>query len=75
MFQTEDLKVTKNKLKQKRKIPISVKRKMKITHFSILSYTQNRKLENLAKFSFNSYFDSSCNLRCKNGKKLTQPII
>ena len=55
--------MTKNKLKQKRKTAISVKGKMKIPQFSILSYTQNRKLGNLAKFSVISNFDSSCNLR------------
>ena len=46
--------------------------KMKISEvskFSILTYTQNRKLGNLGKFSFSSNFDSSCNLRCKNNKK------
>ena len=75
MFKTEDLKMTKNKLKQKRKTAISVKGKMKIPQFSILSYTQNRKLGNLAKFSVISNFDSSCNLRWKNGKKLTEARI
>ena len=39
-----------------------------ISEFSILSYTQNRKLGNLGKCSFTSNFDSSCNLRCKNKK-------
>ena len=38
----------------------------------ILTYTQNRKLANLGKCSFTSSFDSSCNLRCKNDKKLTE---
>ena len=32
-----------------------------ISEFSILSYTQNRKLGNLGKCSFTSNFDSSCN--------------
>ena len=36
--------------------------------FSILTYTQSRKLENLGKFSFTSNFDSSCNLKGKNDK-------
>ena len=40
-----------------------------VSEFSILTYTQNRKLGNLGKFSFSSNFDSSCNLRCKNNKK------
>ena len=42
-----------------------------LSEFSILSYTQNRKLGNLGKCSFTSNFGSSCNLRCKNDKKLT----
>ena len=37
-----------------------------VSEFSILPYTQNRKLGNLGKCSFTSNFDSSCNLRCKN---------
>ena len=38
----------------------------KVSKFSILlSYVQNRKLENLGKFSFTSDFCSSCNLRFK----------
>ena len=43
-----------------------------ISQFSILSYNQNRKLRDLGKFSLLSNFDSSCNLRCKNNKKLTE---
>ena len=39
------------------------------SEFSILPYTQNRKLGNLGKCSFASNFDNSCNLRCKNNKK------
>ena len=46
-----------------------------VSKFSILSYTQNRKLGNLGKFSCTSNFDSSCNLRCKNDKKLTETKI
>ena len=49
------------------KVKISV-----ISEFLILPYTQNRKLENLGKFSLTSNFDSCCNLRCKNDKKLTR---
>ena len=49
------------------KMPIS-----EISEFSILPYTQNRKLGNLGKFSFASNFDSSCNLRCKNNKKISE---
>ena len=43
-----------------------------VSQFSILLYTQNRKLGNLGKWCFTSNFDSSCNLRCKNDKKLTE---
>ena len=43
-----------------------------VSEFSILSYTQNRKLGNLEKCCFTLNFDSSCNLRCKNNKKLTE---
>ena len=39
-----------------------------ISEFSILPYTQNRKLGNLGKCSFTSNFDSSCNLRFRNDK-------
>ena len=39
-----------------------------VSEFSILSYTQNRKLGNLGKCSFTSNFDSSCNLRFRNYK-------
>ena len=52
-------------LEEKQKIP-------EIPEFSILSYTQNRKLGNLGKFSFTSNFDSSCNLRFKNNKKISE---
>ena len=40
-----------------------------VSEFPILTYTQNRKLGNLGKFSFTSNFDSSGNLRCKNKNK------
>ena len=43
-----------------------------VSEFSILPYTQNRKLGNLGKSCFTSNFDSSCNLRSKNDKKLTE---
>ena len=43
-----------------------------VSQFSILLYTQNRKLGNLGKWCFTSNFDNSCNLRCKNDKKLTE---
>ena len=39
-----------------------------VSEFSILPYTQNRKLGNLGKCSFTSNFDSSCNLRFRNDK-------
>ena len=48
---------------EKRKMPIS-----EVSEFSILPYTQNRKLGNLRKCSFIWNFDSSCNLGCKNAK-------
>ena len=49
------------------------KRKLsEVAEFSILTYTQNRKLGNLGKFSFTLNFGSSCNLSCKNDKKLTE---
>ena len=48
---------------EKRKMPIS-----EVSEFSILPYTQNRKLGNLGKCSFTSNFDSSCNLRFRNDK-------
>ena len=51
----------------KKRIPIS-----EVSEFSILPYAQNRKLGNLGKCSFTSNFDSSCNLRCKNPRKLTE---
>ena len=42
--------------------------KQKISEFSILSYTQNRKLGNLGKCSVTPNFDSSCNLSFRNNK-------
>ena len=49
------------------------KRKLSdFSEFSILFTGPNRKPGNLGKFSFTSNFDSSCNLRCKNDKKLTE---
>ena len=43
-----------------------------VSEFSILPYTQSRKLGNLGKCPFTSNFDRSCNLRCKNNKKLAE---
>ena len=43
-----------------------------ISEFSILGIGQNRKLGNPGKCSFTSNFDSTCNLRCKNDKKITE---
>ena len=43
-----------------------------VSEFSILTYTQNRKLGNLGKCYFALNFDSSYNLRFKNDKKLTE---
>ena len=66
----------KNELRQKLKgqdMLLEEKKKIsEISEFSILSYTQNRKLGNLGKCCFTSNFDSSCNLRCKINKKLTE---
>ena len=61
----QNLKGQDTLLEEKRKISA-------FSEFSILTYTQNRKLGNLGKFYFTSNFDSSCNLRCKNDKKLTE---
>ena len=38
------------------------------SEFSILPYTQNRKLGNLGKCSFTSNFEVYCNFRFKNDK-------
>ena len=48
---------------EKRKMPIS-----EVSEFSILPYTQNRKLGNLGKCSFTSNFEVYCNFRFKNDK-------
>ena len=65
-----DAKTTKNLLRQKLKGKnMLLLKNMKISdEFSILPYTQNRKLGNLGKCSFTSNFDSSCNLRFRNDK-------
>ena len=66
----------KNELRQKLKCQDMLLKEKKgiseISEFSILSYTQNRKLGNLGKCSFTSNFDSSCNFRCKSDKKLNE---
>ena len=50
-------------------ININIKKQIsEVSEFSILSYTQNRKLGNLAKCRFASNFDSSCNLDAKTAK-------
>ena len=41
-----------------------------VSEFSILSYTQNRKHENLRKFSVTSNFERGCNLDAKTKKNL-----
>ena len=65
----------KNELRQKLKgqdmLLEEEKKFFEISEFSILPYTQNRKLGNLGTCSFTSNFGSSCNLSCKNDKKLT----
>ena len=43
-----------------------------VSEFSILPFTQNRKLGNLGKCRFTPNFDSICNLRWKNDNKLTE---
>ena len=62
----------KNKLRKKLKgQDMLLEEKKKISEFFeflILSYTQNRKLENLGKCFVTSNFDSSCNLRFRNNK-------
>ena len=54
-------------LKEKRKIS-------GISEFSILLYTQNRKLGNLGKFSFNSNFDSLKSKRMRYGSRKKKQI-
>ena len=39
-----------------------------VCEFSILPYTQNRKLRNLGQLSFTSNFEMSCNLDAKTTK-------
>ena len=62
----------KNELRQKLKsqdMLLEEKKKVsEISEFSILPYTQNRKLGDLGKCSFTSDFDSCCNLRFRNDK-------
>ena len=54
-------------------IDINIKKKRsEASGFSISPYTQNQKLANLRKCSFTSNFDSSCKLRWKNAKTLTE---
>ena len=64
----------KNELRQKLKgqdmLLEEEKKIFEISEFSILPYTQNRKLGNLGKCSFTSNFDNSCSLRRKNNKKI-----
>ena len=66
-----DAKTTKNLPRQKLKGQNAFIKKVKISEvseFSILSYTQNRKLGNLGRCSFTSNFDSSWDLRFRNDK-------
>ena len=61
----------KNELRQTLKgqdMLLEEKKISEIFEFSILPYTQNRKLGNLGKCSFTANFDSSCNLRYRNNK-------
>ena len=52
-------------------MPLEEKQKIfQVVEFSILSYTQNRKLWNLGNGSFTSNFDSRCNLSSRNDKKI-----
>ena len=69
----QDLKTTKIWTEQKAEMfRYNLKEKIKISEvseFSILLYTQNRKLENLRSFCFTSTFSSIWNPRSKNQQK------
>ena len=71
-----DAKTTKNLLRQKLKgedmLLLEKVKSSEVSEFSILPYTQNGKVGNLGKCCFTSNFDRSCNLRCRNSKKLTE---
>ena len=60
----QDLKTPKNQLRQKLK-----RKNSEISEFSILLYTQNRKLGNFGKCSFNSDFDSLKPKRMRYGSR------
>ena len=60
----------RQKINWDKNLKIKIRRKKKISEmseFSILPYTQNRKLGSLGKCSFISNF-GSCNLRLRNDK-------
>ena len=62
----------KNELREKLKgqdMLLEEKKKLsEVSKFSILPYTQNRKLGNFGKCSFTSNFDNCCKLRFRNDK-------
>ena len=65
-------KLPRQKLKRQGMLWLENVKISEVSKFSILFYTQNRKLTNLGKCCFTSNLDSSCNLRWKNNKKLTE---
>ena len=70
-----DINELRQKLKGNARYAFRRKKMSEVSEFSILLYTQNRKLGNLGKRCFTSNFISSCNLRCKNDKKITEAKI
>ena len=70
-----DINELRQKLKGNARYAFRRKKMSEVSEFSILPYTQNRKLGNLGKRFFTSNFISSCNLRCKNDKKITEAKI
>ena len=70
-----DINELRQKLKGNARYAFRRKKMSEVSEFSILPYTQNRKLGNLGKRFFTSNFISSCNLRCKNDKKITEAVI
>ena len=74
-MQKREKKLPRQKRKGKDMLLFKKVKICEISEFSILPYTQNRKLGNLGKCSFTSNFHSSCNLRFRNDKnELTQKI-
>ena len=67
-MQKREKKLPRQKRKGKDMLLFKKVKICEISEFSILPYTQNRKLGNLGKCSFTSNFDSSCNLRFRKDK-------